>query len=153
MGKQTARAVIFNDNDQLLMVERHKNGEHYYVLPGGHVDKDETPEQAVVREVHEETGLDVEVEKLLYTSTDDIAHHDQRIFLCRYQGGEPELQPDSIEARAQEAGEPQDWLPAWFTFDELRDKQVYPQALLKYLEEDRVINYHHNPYKIIERRV
>lgn len=135
------------------MIERHKDGEHYFVLPGGHADPGETPERTVVREVQEETGLQVTVNKLLYTSSDDMHHNDQRIYLCDYQGGEPALQPDSVEARLQDSGEPQEWKPAWFDFDELREKVVYPVGLLRYLEEDRALNYHHNPYKIIERRV
>lgn len=153
MNKQTARAIIFNTEGELLMVERHKAGEHYFVLPGGHVDEGETPEQAVIREVREETGLGVAVQKLLYTSRDDKFHNDQRFYLCTYQGGEPLLQADSIEARLATSGEPQSWKPGWFGFDELRDKVVYPVGLLRYLEEDQAISYHHNPYKIIERRV
>ncbi len=153
MSKQTARAIIFNDDGKLLMVERHKDGEHYFVLPGGHVDQGETPERAVAREVWEETGLNVTVNKLLYTSSDDKYQNDQRIYLCDYHGGEPELQPESIEAQLQNSGEPQEWKPAWFSFDELREQTVYPVGLLRYLEEDRALSYHHNPYKIIERRV
>lgn len=153
MGKQTARAIIFNNDGKLLMVERHKDGNHYFVLPGGHVDAGESPEEAVVREVQEETGLHVTVSKLLYTSSDDKYQNDQKIYLCEYHGGEPELQPGSIEARLQDAGEPQEWKPAWFDFDDVRGQVVYPIGLLRYLEEDRAINYHHNPYKIIERRV
>lgn len=151
MSKQTARAIIFNQDGKLLMIERRKDGDHYFVLPGGHVDKGETPQQAAIREVAEETGLTVMVNKLLYTSNDDTFRNDQRIFLCDYQGGEPSLQADSIEYQVQQSGEPQVWEPAWFTFDELRDKHVYPRGLLRYIEEDRAINYHHNPYKILER--
>ena len=151
--RKTARAVIFNTEGKLLMVERHKEGRHYFVLPGGHVDTNETPEQAVVREVREETGLDVVVEKVLYTSSDDIYGNDQQIFLCTYQGGEPELQPDSIEAQLEAQGEMQQWRPAWFDMASMGDKTVYPTGLLRYLTEDKALNYHHNPYKIIERRV
>jgi 8-oxo-dGTP diphosphatase len=153
MGKQTARAIIFNGEGKLLMIERHKDGEHYFVLPGGHVDEGETSERAVAREVWEETGLGVTVSKLLYTSSDDKYQNEQRIYLCDYHGGAPELQPDSIEAQVQRSGEPQEWKPAWFSFDDLREQTVYPVGLLRYLEEDRAISYHHNPYKIIERRV
>lgn len=153
MRRQTARAIIFNGEGKLLMIERHKDGEHYFVLPGGHVDEGETPEGAVIREVMEETGLTVTVNKLLYTSRDDAYSNDQRLFLCDYNGGEPELQPDSHEAKVMDQGEPQEWKPGWFSFEELRERTVYPIGLLRYLEEDRMVSYHHNPYKIIERRV
>ncbi len=153
MTKQTARAIIFNDDGKLLMIERHKNGEHYFVLPGGHVEEGESPQRAAVREVAEETSLSVVVEKLLYSSMVDEFGNNQQIFLCNYLGGEPRLSPDSIEAKLMAQGEPQEWSPAWFSFDELRGKTVYPAGLLKYLEEDKANGYHHNPYKIIERQV
>lgn len=151
MGKQTARAIIFNEEGKLLMIERHKDGEHYFVLPGGHVDKGETPQQAVTREVAEETGLRVTIGKLLYTSSDDKFRNNQQIFLCQYHGGQPTLQSGSIEYQVQQSGEPQSWQPAWFSLDELKDKSVYPRGLIRYIEEDRAISYHHNPYKILER--
>ena len=153
MGQPTARAVIFNGDEKLLMIERHRDGEHYFVLPGGHVNAGETPELAAVREVREETGLEVSIDKLLYTSSDDKFGNNQRIYLCTYRGGEPALQPDSIEAYLQASGELQEWKPAWFTLEELKEKIVYPVGLLRYLQEDRALNYHHNPYKIVERRV
>ena len=152
MGKKTVRAIIFNEAGELLMVERHNNGEHYFVLPGGHVEAGETIEEAAAREVLEETGIIVTVEKLLYTSVDAF-DNDQSLFLCNYVAGNPALQPDSIEAKVQESGEPEEWKPAWFSFDALRNKTVYPIGLLKYLQEDKTAGYHHNPYKILERRV
>lgn len=150
---KTARAIIFNAQGQLLMIERHKAGEHYFVLPGGHVDPGEDPERAVTREVFEETGLNADVVKLLYTSDDDSYANDQSIYLCTYNGGEPALRPDSIEAKLQEAGEPQQWQPAWFSLDQLKGKIVYPRGLLRYLQEDKAADYAHNPYKIDESRV
>ena len=150
---QTARAVIFNDKGEVLMIERHKSGEHYFVLPGGHVDGRESPQQAVMREVDEETSLRVTVEKLLYTSQDTYGN-DQHIFLCEYAGGDqPTLRPDSIEATAMVTGSQQRWRPAWFSFEELRGRTVYPLGLLKHLAEDKASGYRRNPYKIVERRV
>lgn len=155
MDKQniTARAVIFNGQGQLLMIERHKAKEHYYVLPGGHAAPNEEPEAALAREVYEETGLNIDVQKLLYTSDDDIYGNDQRIYLCLYNGGQPALRPDSIEAKLQAAGEPQQWQPGWFGLDQLKDSTVYPEGLLDRLEKDKATNYSHNPYKITERQV
>ena len=43
----------------MLLVNHKKLG--VWLYPGGHVEDDETPDGAVVREVKEETGLDVEI--------------------------------------------------------------------------------------------
>jgi mutator protein MutT len=58
------RAVaILIEDDKLAVIERHRAGRHYYTFPGGGVDAGETVEQAVVREVEEELGLRVAVER------------------------------------------------------------------------------------------
>lgn len=58
--KCSAIAVIFNqDKTAVLLVKRQDLP--IWVLPGGGVEKNETPEDAVVREVAEETGLHVSI--------------------------------------------------------------------------------------------
>lgn len=42
-------------------------GHHYAVLPGGHVEEDETPEAAAVRELAEETTLRARIARTLWT--------------------------------------------------------------------------------------
>lgn len=37
----------------------------YWVLPGGFVEHTETPQEAITRETKEETGLDIEIEKIV----------------------------------------------------------------------------------------
>lgn len=51
-----ANLVVRKGSDHILIV-RANYGEKKLLLPGGGVELDETPEQAVVRELHEETGL------------------------------------------------------------------------------------------------
>jgi mutator protein MutT len=51
-------AIIIRDN-KLLLIHRRKPGKNYWVFPGGAVESTETKEQALVREVKEETNLDV----------------------------------------------------------------------------------------------
>ena len=51
----TASAVVLDDNDRVLLV--HHNGIGLWLNPGGHVDENETPAEAAVREVAEETGI------------------------------------------------------------------------------------------------
>ena len=65
--KQAARAIIVRD-DKLLVMKRNKYGDIYYVLVGGGVDPGETPERAVVREVAEESSLDLKKYKKYLSS-------------------------------------------------------------------------------------
>ena len=52
-------ALVRDDDGRLLLEHRADSGD--WSLPGGAVDPSEAPAQALVREVREETGLDVEV--------------------------------------------------------------------------------------------
>lgn len=51
-------ALILNRNGEILLIKSHK-WNNKYCLPGGHVELGETLHKAVLREVKEETGLDV----------------------------------------------------------------------------------------------
>lgn len=58
------RAVaILIENEKIALIERHRGQKHFFSFPGGGVDEGETVEQAVVREMEEETGLRVVVRR------------------------------------------------------------------------------------------
>lgn len=61
-------AVIFNDNGQVLLVHRQDNG--LWGLPSGHIEPGETVEEAIIREVLEESGLQVRVSHLIGVYSD-----------------------------------------------------------------------------------
>src|SRR5258706_1743309 len=56
---RSVTALVFNGQGRVLLV-RPSRRENVWVAPGGAVDPDEQPQDAVVREVWEETGLLVE---------------------------------------------------------------------------------------------
>ncbi|NUO46302.1 MAG: NUDIX domain-containing protein [Streptomyces sp.] len=69
-------AVVRDEPGDLLLIERSDDG--YWALPGGLVDVGESFTQAVVREVREETGLDIAVTGLvgLYSDPGHVTSYD-----------------------------------------------------------------------------
>jgi 8-oxo-dGTP diphosphatase len=62
-------AVIKDRDGRLLLIKRgHEPGAGLWSLPGGRIEAGETHQQAVAREVLEETGLRVECRRLLGTA-------------------------------------------------------------------------------------
>jgi ADP-ribose pyrophosphatase YjhB (NUDIX family) len=80
MGK-AVRAIII-ENDRALVMHRNKYGSEYFTLVGGLAGEGETLEQALVREVREETGLTVISGRLVYFEEHPSPYNEQYIFLC-----------------------------------------------------------------------
>ncbi|MEP7286107.1 MAG: NUDIX domain-containing protein [Chloroflexota bacterium] len=101
-------AVIINEAGHILMQLRSDNGR--WGLPGGAIDPGEEPADAVIREVREETGLDVIPERIVgvYSGPDyrirypngDEAMIVSITFACRPVSGDPRVNDDeSLEIR------------------------------------------------------
>lgn len=90
--KVDIRAVIFNEKDEILLVREKADG--LWSLPGGWSDVGFSPKEVAVKEVKEETGLDVEAIRLLAVM--DMSKHPHPVIpfyvykffiLCKPTGG------------------------------------------------------------------
>ncbi len=73
----TVRGVIKNDSGEILIVKRHpksKTDPEMWELPGGKVEKGEHFADALVREIKEETNLDVNVGDFCEAVQNDYMH-------------------------------------------------------------------------------
>lgn len=115
--RKAVRAIIVKD-DKLLVMKRDKFGKQYYTLVGGHIEPGETAEHALLREIHEETGIAANVVRQVYVEHANIPYGDQLVFLCEYVSGEPQLQPTSDEALITQMGQNL-YLPMWLPLSDL----------------------------------
>ena len=80
-------AIIFDEEGRILLL-KHTYRKFEWGLPAGGLEHGEKPEDAVVREFHEETGLEIRVEKMLMATSTAEYPHVSLIYLCRVAGGE-----------------------------------------------------------------
>ena len=103
--------VIVRRGDEVLLVRPAFPPDYpHHVLVSGYLEAYESAEQAAVREVKEETGLDIEVERVLGTYSCRSIGKNMVFIVClaRLVGGELRLSDELLDAR-------------WFTLDTLPD--------------------------------
>jgi ADP-ribose pyrophosphatase YjhB (NUDIX family) len=102
-----ASAIVADNQGRILLLCRSDNGR--WALPGGTMEVGETIAEAIAREVQEETGLDVEPERIVGVYTDPghvFAFDDGEVrqqfsicFACRLVGGEIRPSNEATDVR------------------------------------------------------
>jgi len=122
--------VVIHEEERGVVIIRRANPPHGYALPGGFIDEGEQAEVAAVREMREETGLDVELTGLLgvysHPERDPRQHTLSVVFTGRARN------PDALCAGDDAAAArfcPLDALPADMAFDHALILQDFREAL------------------------
>lgn len=127
MRPRVCAAII--RNDEILMV-RHRDGEReYWTLPGGGIEPSESPQEAAVREVKEETGLEARVCRFLFEAMYLDGSSTSQCFLLEIaEGQEATLGYDPEEAHLPASSQLlQD--VGWHTLDSMKDDVQVKQVV------------------------
>jgi 8-oxo-dGTP diphosphatase len=127
--------LIIVRNDEILLIDRQRNGRSYYVIPGGGVEPGESLAQAAIREAQEELSLDVELGPLLYTRPWDdgrIQQMEYAFLVTTYTGQPALLDPEMLAKQTPDNFYALHWLPlADLNGSPCYPGQIEPMALGK----------------------
>jgi ADP-ribose pyrophosphatase YjhB (NUDIX family) len=80
-------ALVFNAQGHILLF-KHTYRKVAWGIPVGGLEYGEQPEQGVIREFFEESGITIKVERLLFADSSKLFRHITLIYLCTIDSGE-----------------------------------------------------------------
>ncbi len=102
-------AIIFKNN-QILLIHRKKDGDEYWTFPGGGVEEGETWENTVIREVKEETSLEVLNCELAFMNKTYEGGNEHPFYLCEVKEGEAVLGGEEKEKNSEDNFYKLEWI-------------------------------------------
>ncbi len=142
--------LVKNNKEEILLVKNPRKG---WEFPGGIVEEGETVPEALIREIKEEAGVDVEIINIVgiysntkkkkgYNGVKEIPTIVNIDFICKYKGGELRTSDESLEVK-------------WFTKEEalkiVNLKQQFRfKNLLNYKDSFSCVGFEVNPANEIE---
>ena len=119
-------AAIICDGDQIFATQRgYGDWKDYWEFPGGKIESEETPEDALVREIREELGAEISIDSYLTTVYYNYPkfHLNMRCYLCRVINGELTLKEhEAARWLSKDKLDSVAWLPA--------DRAILPLLLV-----------------------
>ncbi|WP_430791365.1 NUDIX hydrolase [Actinoplanes sp. G11-F43] len=120
----TVSAVIFNDRDEILLHQRSDTGR--WTLVAGMMDPGEQPADTVIREVEEETGVRVEIQRLAGIALHEVTYPNGD--LCHMVNSWYRCRPLTGTARVNDT---ESLAVGWFPLDGLPDLSPYARHRIR----------------------
>lgn len=109
-----SQALIIQENKVLMVKQYTKRGAIVWTFPGGHIEENESPIEACLREVKEETNYDVCIKEILHSNDKKYT------YLCEIAGGELYINKELSENKELIDA-------AWISFEEdIFDSKTLP---------------------------
>jgi len=99
LHKTVVAAFVLIQKEEGILLAKQSYGQQYWSLPGGVMEEGESIEQAAIREVKEETGLDIRLGKLIGIYSKPIEGALAITFMGYVVGGELKADHEIIEVR------------------------------------------------------
>ena len=120
-------ALVVRDN-KILLIHRFKHGDEYWVIPGGGVEDKESLEEALKREVREETSLDLISFELL--GSNEHEGHIHYFYKCELTLGEPKIGGPELEDSSKD----NIYLLEWISIEDVNRLNIYPSSVKLYIK-------------------
>ncbi len=126
----SSRCILI-ENRNVLLIYRERDGEKYYVFPGGGIEEGETKEACIKRECKEELGIDIEIKKYVYeVKGKDFVQH---FFLIRRTAGEIGTgNPEEYDVNRKGGIQ----IPMFVSIDKLKSLNVVSPPIVSQFLED-----------------
>ena len=144
-----ARVILIEDG-KVALIERFRDGNHYFVFPGGGTDDGEKLEEAAIREMEEETGLRVTVKQEVAEIHFDLST--QHYFLVERVSGEYGTGTGE-EFTDADPDDPTEgiYIPIWMPIEELSvHENIYPVDLKELVLNSKSSGWPEEPVVIVE---
>ena len=128
--RMSSRCILI-ENRNVLLIYRERDGEKYYVFPGGGIEEGETKEACIKRECKEELGIDIEIKKYVYeVKGKDFVQH---FFLIRRTAGEIGTgNPEEYDVNRKGGIQ----IPMFVSIDKLKSLNVVSPPIVSQFLED-----------------
>ena len=89
-------ALILNEQDECLLFKHSYRKKTPWGFPGGYLKKGESPEDAIKREVYEESGYRVEIVDILHVDSSKVMQRIDLVYVGRFEGEEKFKSSDEV---------------------------------------------------------